>query len=72
MKALHADAQTVRHPGRIIPRRLARAAALLLPCREARFLFPLLCGFDFGGLLLDQLDEVVDDVGVFEAMVGGR
>ena len=25
---------------------------------------------DLGGLLFDQFDEVVDDVGVFEAVVG--
>jgi hypothetical protein len=41
-----------------------------LRCREPDFFFPLLRGFDLGGLFLDQLDEVVDDVGVFEAVVG--
>jgi hypothetical protein len=30
----------------------------------------LLCRFDLGGFFFDQFDEVVDDVGVFEAVVG--
>src|SRR5438876_8151355 len=28
------------------------------------------CGFQFGGLFLDQLDEMVDDIGVLQAVVG--
>ena len=30
----------------------------------------MLRGFDLSGLFLDQLDEVLDDVGVFVAVVG--
>ena len=37
---------------------------------EAGFLLLLLCRLHLGGLLLDHLDEVVDDVGVLQAMVG--
>ena len=42
---------------------------LLRGC-ELGFFFLLLRGFNFGGFFLDQLDEVVDDVGVFQAVVG--
>jgi hypothetical protein len=31
---------------------------------------PYACCFDLGGLVLGQLDEVVDDVGIFLAVVG--
>jgi len=39
-------------------------------CCEPGLFFALLLCFDLGRLLLDQLDEVVDDVVVFEAVVG--
>jgi hypothetical protein len=42
----------------------------LLRCCEAGFLFPRLRRFDLGGFFLDQLDEMVDDVGVLQTMVG--
>ena len=42
----------------------------LLRCCEPGFFFRLLLRFDLGGFLLHQLNEVVDDVGVFEAVVG--
>ena len=42
----------------------------LLRCCEPGLFFALLLGFDLSGLFLDQFDEVVDDVGVFEAVVG--
>jgi hypothetical protein len=38
----------------------------LLRRYEPGFFFLLLRRFDLGGFLLDELDEVVDDVGVFE------
>jgi hypothetical protein len=37
---------------------------------EAGCAFVLLRGFDLGGFFFDQFDEVVDDVGVFKAVVG--
>jgi hypothetical protein len=42
----------------------------LLRGGEAGRLLPPLCRFDFSGFFFDQLDEVVDDVGVFQAVVG--
>jgi hypothetical protein len=48
---------------------LAVGGWLLCYC-EPGFFFALLLRFDLGGLLLDQLDEVVDDVGVLQAVVG--
>jgi hypothetical protein len=46
-----------------------RLRSLLRRC-EAQFFFPALCRFDFGGLFFHQVDEVVDDLGVFQAVVG--
>jgi hypothetical protein len=37
---------------------------------ELRVFFPPLRGFDLRSPLLDRIDEVVDDVGVFQAVVG--
>ena len=34
--------------------------------------FLVICSFDLGRLLLDELDQVVDDVGVLQSVVGGR
>ena len=42
---------------------------LLRRC-EPGLCFALLRCLDLGGLFLDQLDEVVDDVGVLQAVVG--
>src|SRR5215471_724999 len=49
------------------PQRSGRA---LLRRSELHRLLPLLLLLDFGGLFFDQLDKVVDDVGVLQAVVG--
>jgi hypothetical protein len=75
----HAEPGRLHHP---LPRGAVSSGNLQegrgpRPCRildlpllhrcEGRFFFAALCGFDLGGLFLDQFDEVVDDVGVFGA-----
>jgi len=39
-------------------------------CAAASSISPSLRCLDLGGLFLDQFDEVVDDVGIFQAVVG--
>src|SRR5580704_14037540 len=50
--------------------RVMHRRRLLRRCFESGFFLLLFRCFDLGRLLFDQLDEMVDDVGVFEAVVG--
>jgi hypothetical protein len=53
-----------------VPRPAGVRCRPLLRRGEPEFVFAPLCRFDLGGFFLHQLDEVVDDVGVLQAVIG--